>query len=149
MLRTSHPDPGALRVIGIPGDRIRISDKVVYRNGTALIEAYAVHKTAYIDSYRDNFPSEPNGPHADYAQDMLQNHVVNGEVLVPDNCYFVLGDNRDMSLDSRYWGFVPFNDIIGEPLLIYHSEDKPSGVGVDRELTEPRRLRWKRFLKVL
>ena len=52
---------------------------------------------------------------------MLANHIAAGEVVVPPNCYFALGDNRDSSLDSRYWGFVPRDNIIGKPLLIYWS----------------------------
>jgi signal peptidase I len=54
---------------------------------------------------------------------MLLNHVRNGEVVVPPNCYFAMGDNRDNSSDSRYWGFVPRANIIGKPLLIYWSYD--------------------------
>ena len=57
------------------------------------------------------------------AQDMLLNHVRNGEVIVPPNCYFAMGDNRDSSLDSRYWGFVPRVNIIGKPLMVYWSYD--------------------------
>jgi signal peptidase I len=127
------------RVIGIPGDRIRISGKVVYRNGAGINEPYAAHKTDYIDPYRDNFPSEPNAPLADAAMDMLKNHVSNGEVVVPDGKYFVLGDNRDRSLDSRYWGFIDSGDLIGKPLLIYDSEEQTNG----------RRVRWSRILKLL
>ena len=137
------------RIVGIPGDRIRISDKILYRNGEALDELYVTHKTAYVDPYRDNFPSEPNTHLHEYAHDMLDNHVEGGEVVVPENCYFVLGDNRDMSLDSRYWGFVRFTDIVGKPLLIYHSEEKPPGVDEYGEPTEPSRIRWERLLKVL
>jgi signal peptidase I len=55
------------------------------------------------------------------ARDMLQNHVSNGEIVVPDNSVFAMGDNRDNSLDSRYWGFVPRENIIGKPLIIYWS----------------------------
>jgi len=126
------------RVIGIPGDHIKIVNKVVYRNGAPLNESYALHKTEYMDSYRDNFPSEPNGPYANAARDMLQNHVVNGEVVVPERSYFVLGDNRDDSLDSRYWGFVTSADLIGKPLLIYDSETE-----------EPHHIRWNRIFKRL
>lgn len=113
------------RIIGISGDRIRISRKVVYRNGTALNEPYAVHKISYEDFYRDNFPSEHNKmslPHS--GHEMLEKHVVNGEVVVPAGRYFVLGDNRDSSLDSRYWGFVGHGDLIGRPRLIYDSEEQ-------------------------
>ena len=52
---------------------------------------------------------------------MLQSHVVGREIVVPENCYFAMGDNRDYSLDSRYWGFVPRQNIIGKPLIIYWS----------------------------
>jgi signal peptidase I len=114
------------RCMGVPGDRIKLVNKQVYLNGVALQEPYKVHKTDYIDSYRDNFPGEPNVPVDRFAIDMLQNHVVNGEVVVPPNSYFAMGDNRDSSLDSRYWGFVPRENIIGKPLIIYWSYDAPT-----------------------
>lgn len=114
------------RVIGVPGDRIRIVNKRVYLNGKPLKEPYAYHKTDYIDYYRDNFPSEPNVRLYEPAEEMLEKHVVNGEVVVPPGHYFVLGDNRDSSLDSRYWGFVPRENIIGKPLIIYWSYEAPT-----------------------
>jgi signal peptidase I len=127
------------RIVGIPGDRIRISNKIVYRNGAALGEPYAVHKTDYVHAYRDNFPGQPDVPLAAPAEEMLRRHVLNGEVVVPDGEYFVLGDNRDLSLDSRYWGFIGSGDLIGKPLLIYDSEDQSSG----------RRVRWGRMFRLL
>lgn len=111
------------RCMGVPGDHIKLVNKVVYLNGVKLNEPYVYHKTDYIDSYRDNFPSEPNLSVVQRALDMLQNHVVNGEVVVPPDSYFAMGDNRDSSLDSRYWGFVPRGNIIGKPLVIYWSYD--------------------------
>ncbi len=114
------------RVIGVPGDRIRIVNKDVWRNGRKLNEPYVYHKTAYIESYRDNFPSEPDTHLSDPAYAMLQNNVVNGEVVVPPGNYFAMGDNRDASLDSRYWGFVPRDNIMGKPLMIYWSYEAPT-----------------------
>ncbi len=114
------------RCIGVPGDRIRLINKQVYLNGVRLDEPYTYHKSDYIDSYRDNFPSEPNVSVDRRASDMLLNHVINGEVVVPPNSYFAMGDNRDSSLDSRYWGFVPRENIIGKPLIIYWSYDAPT-----------------------
>jgi signal peptidase I len=114
------------RCMGVPGDRIRLVNKELYLNGVKLNEPYAVHKMDYLDSYRDNFPSEPNVSVDRRAIDMLENHVVNGEVVVPPNSYFAMGDNRDSSLDSRYWGFVPRENIIGKPLVVYWSYDAPT-----------------------
>jgi signal peptidase I len=113
------------RVIGIPGDRIKMVDRQIYRNGIPLYEPYVYHKS-YPEYTRDNFPHEPI-PIGEYPKgealqrDMLENHVVNGEVVIPPESYFAMGDNRDDSLDSRYWGFVPRDNIIGKPLLIYWS----------------------------
>ncbi|HZS51330.1 MAG TPA: signal peptidase I [Bryobacterales bacterium] len=114
------------RAIGIPGDHIRIRNKQLFLNGKEVLEPYKYHKTDYIDSYRDNFPSPPNTFVYKPGIDMLEHHVVNGEVVVPPGHYFAMGDNRDLSLDSRYWGFVPRENIIGKPLIIYWSYDAPT-----------------------
>ncbi len=114
------------RVIGIPGDRIRIVNKQVYLNGKPLNEPYKFHKTPYFDSYRDNFPAAPNVTLAEPAYAMLKNDVKNGELVVPPGYYFAMGDNRDHSLDSRYWGFVPRANIIGKPVVIFWSYDAPT-----------------------
>jgi len=112
------------RVVGVPGDHIKIIEQQVYRNGKKLTEPYVVHKSTYSDSFRDNFPnSEPNLMLMDRAREMLATNVANGEVVVPPDSYFAMGDNRDNSLDSRYWGFVPRGNIIGKPLIIYWSYD--------------------------
>ncbi len=85
------------RCMGVPGDHIRLINKQVYLNGVKLDEPYKYHKTEYIDSYRDNFPGEPNANVYPGAVEMLQHHVENGEVVVPPNFYFAMGDNRDSS----------------------------------------------------
>lgn len=115
------------RVIAVPGDHLRISQKVVILNGTALDEKYAVHKAGEQDFYPDDFPNASSLP--DWAgcaegYEMLSHHAVNGEIVVPAGAYFVLGDNRENSLDSRCWGFVGSGDVIGKPLMIYDSVDQ-------------------------
>ena len=125
------------RAIGVPGDHIRVVNKDVFLNGKKLVEPYVIHKSNYVESYRDNFPGEPNSMISPEAVTMLQKNVEGGEVVVPPGHYFAMGDNRDQSLDSRYWGFVPRENIIGKPLIIYWSYDAPtealanSSIGID------------------
>jgi signal peptidase I len=119
------------RCMGLPGDHIKVVDKEVYLNGHKLVEPYIQHVFPHIEPYRDNFPSEPYGPVYDRARKMLAENVVNGEVVVPEGSYFAMGDNRDNSLDSRYWGFVPRENIIGKPLVIFWSYDAPTEDWVD------------------
>lgn len=114
------------RCMGVPGDRLRLQDKQVYLNGRKLNEPYALHGSSYIDSYRDNFPGEPDSQVSPPGLDMLRHHVVNGEAVVPPASYFAMGDNRDNSLDSRYWGFVPRENILGKPFIVYWSYDAPT-----------------------
>jgi signal peptidase I len=147
------------RVMGVPGDRIRLENKNVFLNGHKLEEPYKIHKTEYVDSYRDNFPSQPNFPQYERGQAMLENHVKNGEIVVPPGNYFAMGDNRDSSLDSRYWGFVPRENIIGKPLIIYWSYDAPTSalanptIGLDHILDLAQhfftKTRWTRTFRLI
>lgn len=109
----------------LPGDRIRLLNKQLYLNGRKLDEPYVYHKYAGVDAYRDFFPGRPEGPPPPSGLDMLEHHVQNGEVVVPPGHYFALGDNRDDSADSRYWGFVPRENIVGKPLIVWWSYDAP------------------------
>ena len=119
------------RVMGIPGDHIRLVNKAVYLNGKKLDEPYTQHIDPSIQPYRDNFPGEPYGPVASRALEMLANHVQNGELVVPEGNYFAMGDNRENSLDSRYWGFVPRENIMGKPFVIFWSYDAETADLVD------------------
>jgi signal peptidase I len=116
------------RVVGIPGDRIRLIDKKVYVNGIPLNEPYVRYFRPH-DPYRDEFPRldlsvmpSVNGRWWEQMQKLVEDH----QLIVPEDNYFVMGDNRDDSLDSRYWGFVPRANIVGRPLLIYWSVNTPA-----------------------
>jgi signal peptidase I len=119
------------RVIGLPGDRVRMKDKQVWINGKPLREPYAIYRSPGHDAYRDDFPrlDFPNANVAAGWWSQMRSLVHNGELTVPAGRYFVLGDNRDQSLDSRYWGFVPRENIIGRPLVIYWSIRHPERLG--------------------
>lgn len=111
------------RVIGLPGDHLRLRDGHVYINGSAIDEPYAVFRPSMPDTYRDDFPrlvtADPGVDSRWWSQ--MRSLVSNGELTVPANNYFVLGDNRNDSEDSRYWGFVPRDAIVGKPILVYFS----------------------------
>jgi len=125
-----HPDPAengiyvVKRVIGLPGDRIHLRDGVVYRNGEALNEPYVIHQGS-SDPYRDNFPRYPvptqmAGVPSTWPV-LLHANIQGDDVVIPEGDVFGMGDNRDNSLDSRYWGFIPRENIVGRPLLVYWS----------------------------
>jgi signal peptidase I len=111
------------RVIGLPGDRIRLEGGQVVRNGRRLVEPYVQHVRTYPDSDREVFPLQPGPGTTPRGRDMFARHVRNGEVVVPPGMLFALGDNRDNSADSRYWGFVPRANVVGKPLVVYWSYD--------------------------
>ena len=113
------------RVIGLPGDRLKIANRQVYINGRPLPEAYKVHQRPLLAGrFQDNFPLREDyfgyAMEAEWAEELAR-WMRGDELLVPPHKYFVMGDNRDNSQDSRYWGFVDRENIIGRPLLIYWS----------------------------
>src|SRR5215469_5647291 len=149
------------RVIGMPGDHIKLVNKQVILNGKVLNEPYAVHMDNYLN-YRDNFPIGE----IDYTSDskmlerasaMLRDDVFNGELVVPPGNYFAMGDNRDNSLDSRYWGLVPRENITGKPLVVFWSYDAPTEDLKDYNLHHMfdlaqhffTKTRWNRTLKLI
>jgi signal peptidase I len=111
------------RVVGLPGDHLRLRDGRVYINGQPLTETYAVYRPSSPDSFRDNFPRlQSASPDIDPAWWIKMHQLIDhGELIIPSGNYFVLGDNRNGSEDSRYWGFVPRSAIVGKPVVIYFS----------------------------
>jgi signal peptidase I len=111
------------RVIGLPGDRIRIVHRHVYVNGQERNEPYVRH--SYMDQPRpgDDCPP-PMGATMSWSEN-AQNYIRDGDLVVPPDSYFVMGDNREQSWDSRFWGFVPRQIVSGRPLLIYWSYETP------------------------
>jgi signal peptidase I len=119
------------RVIGLPGDRLKIVNRQVYINGQPLPEVYKLHQRPPLPgSFQDNFPPPqdyfPYAMEGDWAE-QLARWTQGDELLIPPHKYFVMGDNRDNSQDSRFWGFVDRRNIIGRPLLIYWSFDGSRG----------------------
>jgi signal peptidase I len=111
------------RVVGVPGDRLRLVNRRLFVNGAPLEEPYVQYISVGHDPFRDDFPRTdvpPPGITARWWSEMRK-LVEDRQLIVPAGNYFVLGDNRDDSQDSRYWGFVPRENIIGSPLLIYWS----------------------------
>ena len=111
------------RVVALPGERVRLRDGQVLINGTTVAEPYASYAPAASDIFRDDFPALHSGDAevdpAWWAE--MRRDVRDGELTVPAQEYFVLGDNRNNSEDSRYWGFVPRGAIEGRPALVYFS----------------------------
>ena len=127
-----HPkEPGMYvvkRIIGIPGDRIHLRDSKVYRNGEALDEPYVIHSGQSYSPYRDQFPAVAPDGDSNVNPEwpiVMREHLMDGDLVVPSDSYFGMGDNRDVSLDSRFWGFIPRENVIGRPLFIYWSFDTP------------------------
>jgi len=133
---TSLPDY-VKRVIGLPGDTVDVHDGAVWIDGKKLEETYTIGR------------SEPP------AKSSLIGDFPGLPFKVPDNCYFVMGDNRENSLDSRYWGCVPRKDILGTPVLIYMSLDAPRDawngdiaarfLAYGNALIHPGTVRWRRL----
>jgi signal peptidase I len=122
------------RVIGMGGDVVRISNKRVFVNGQALKEPYAQYQSYSMMTLRDNFPPSLDeletlpamwGLDPNWAREM-PGFIRNDGLLVPQGYLFAMGDNRDNSSDSRFWGFVPESNVVGEPLFVYWSYDAPS-----------------------
>lgn len=152
------------RVIGLPGDRLKLVDGDVFINGKRLNEPYAIHDpSAFTDPFNHSFPpvrGQMMSPNVkEEWRPEIHKYVQGVELVVPPGKYFAMGDNRDRSEDSRDWGFVDRDAIMGRPFLIYWSVEAKSAdysgdstfwsrlVGVFETLAHlPSRTRWSRML---
>lgn len=160
-----HPEQHFVkRVIGVPGDRIRLSNKQVFVNGRPIIEPYTTYRSTQPNYYRDDFP---NTRYIDGNVDsrwwiQMRKLIEDGSLIVPENSYFAMGDNRDESLDSRYWGFVPRENIVGKPLVIYWSIKRDGDDDMDNSAQNARLsrlasrvkdffqdIRWSRMMRIV
>jgi signal peptidase I len=152
------------RIIGAPGDRIHLKDGVVYLNGQPQNEPYVLHDPNSYNPYRDNFPSVPPSMGANVTPEWhleMSNYIKDGDLVVPPDRYFAMGDHRDVSYDSRYWGFIPREHIIGRPIFIYWSFETPEGQYMKTSISDRiafaakviihfmDRTRWRRMLKMV
>jgi signal peptidase I len=122
------------RVIGVGGDVVKIENKKVFLNGKPSFEPYTQFQFSTMLPLRDDFPPTPSlletfpaygGLDPAWAREM-PSFIRNDGLHVPPGYLFVMGDNRDNSLDSRFWGFVPLENVVGEPLFVYWSYDAPT-----------------------
>ena len=151
------------RVIGLPGDRIHIVNNQVYVNDNKLAEPYVVHDPSGDDPAVENFPPPDQrisqvGLRSEWSAE-IRRYIAGDELVVPPGHYFVMGDNRDRSWDSRYWGFVDHSAIMGRPMVIYWSVEATSDDygdrtvsgslrGIEQTLVHlPSRTRWHRMLR--
>lgn len=131
------------RLVGSPGDTVSMDHGVLVRNGVRQVESYTRHVDPNYDLVSDDFYWQRSFlvPMARAAGSYHASRDNWGPIVVPQRHYFVLGDNRDNSLDSRFWGFVPDSLVRGSPLVIYYSFAPDSSTALDW-LTH---VRWKRL----
>jgi signal peptidase I len=153
------------RVIGLPGDHFKMVDQDVYINGKKLVEPYVIHDSNPASGYDLlNYQFPPPGNHflgsrarPEWIEE-IRGYVQGDELVIPPDKYFAMGDNRDNSSDSRYWGLVDRDAIMGKPFLIYWSIEATSddyaqstflqrlGSILDTLMHLPARTRWSRML---
>lgn len=125
-----EPDPDYVkRVVGLPGDTLEMRDKALFVNGERRVEPYVRHLDGLDEQYRPQFAWQRQFLVASVdPEEYRPSRDDWGPIVVPPAHYFVMGDNRDNSADSRYWGFVPERAIKGQPLIVYFSKNTPKPI---------------------
>jgi signal peptidase I len=162
---TPQYTPLVKRLIGVPGDHIHLRNGIVFVNGVAQPVGFAQPTTTdNFNEFLDDFPAVPPAEASGSTESWAVNfssYIHDGDLVVPPGMYFMMGDNRHNSLDSRFWGFVPRANIIGRPLVNYWSFEAAEGeyekTGVGQKFARMGHValhffsdtRWKRTLKVM
>ena len=152
------------RVVGVPGDRVHVSNRQVFVNGKLLPEPFVHHTSPDQPRPGDDFPPRDSeylhGITLRWSRE-ISNYVKEGELVIPPGHYFVMGDNREQSWDSRFWGFVPRELVTGRPLIIYWSFETPrdeymhNSLGdriaqtIDLIIQFPTKTRWRRTFELV
>jgi signal peptidase I len=155
------------RLVGLPGDHIHLRNGIVVINGVAQSQPHAQPTTPENHSdFLDEFPTVPPDPEpGNYVTEVwtvdISKHIEDGDLVVPNGMYFMMGDNRHNSADPRFWGFVPRENIVGRPLFNYWSfktpEDQEAKTGIGDNLAWMGHVvlhlftdtRWKRTLRIV
>ena len=133
------------RVVGVPNDTLEMRDKSLFRNGAPVPEPYARYRGRNEDAAHPAMEWQSSHRITHERRQYQPTRDNWGPIAVPEKSYFVLGDNRNISEDSRYWGFVSRDDIRGRPWLVYYSSQPK----IDQSSRWHSRVRWDRIGMVI
>ena len=133
------------RIVGVPGDTIEMRDKSLFRNNNPVLETYVGKVDGSRDAAHPDMKWQSRHSVTPWRPEYSPTRDNWGPIVVPNESYFVLGDNREISEDSRYWGFVTRDGIRGRPWLVYYSSEPK----VDQSIRRSSKVRWNRIGMVI